>query len=78
MTTTITISDEQKSLLCRLLHGEQIKSRRLAEKAKESIEYCDLRGRYSGFAEMRQQKHEQAERSVAELLSLISNSCHTP
>lgn len=75
--TTITINDEQRTLLVRVLRNEQAKARRLAERAKEDIEYCDLLGKRTGFAEMRQRRHEQAERASAELIALISASCHS-
>lgn len=75
---TVTLTPAQADLVAKLLANEAIKARRLVDKANESIAYCDLSGKYTGFAEMRQQKHEQTERLVREALAVLSYARTTP
>lgn len=71
MNITVTLTQEQADLIGRLLFEFRVKSRRLADKAKESAEFNDLRGRSSWFAESRLGKHTANERLASQCQQLL-------
>lgn len=70
----LTLTQEQADLIGRLLFDCKVKSRRLADKARESAEFNDLRGRATHFAESRLDRHTRRARLASECLQLLVES----
>jgi hypothetical protein len=71
---TVTLTREQADLIGRLLFEFRVKSKRLADKARESAEFNDLRGRATWFAESRLDKHAANERLASQCQQLLAVS----
>lgn len=67
----LTLTQEQADLIGRLLFDCKVKSRRLADKARESAEFNDLRGRATHFAESRLGRHTANERLASQCQQLL-------